>query len=298
MTTTRPKPFVFVLMPFSKDFDDVYQVGIRPACEAAGAYAERVDEQHYDGTILDRIYNQISKADVIVSEMTGRNPNVFYETGYAHALGKQVILLTRNADDIPFDLKNYPHIVHAGRIVDLVPNLTGKMKWALDTRDSSAESTRAGIEFYVEAISLSESPVICYRHPALKVRRFEFKLDLHNSIQQHVETQIVKIGFRTSANIEFVRDESFSRNARYLNTIALPEGGSLYLDNSPVELLPDSWDSRHYSFGISPDLSGGGSETLFVRAYSSSGLREYGFTIRIAPGHDEKHPSIVRDDDF
>jgi len=31
--------------------------------------------------------------------MTGRNPNVFYETGYAHALNKQVILLTQNADD-------------------------------------------------------------------------------------------------------------------------------------------------------------------------------------------------------
>ena len=87
MNTTAPKPFVFVLMPFDDEFRDIYEVGIKPACEKAGAYAERVDEQIFTESILDRIYNQISKADLIISDMTGRNPNVFYETGYAHALG-------------------------------------------------------------------------------------------------------------------------------------------------------------------------------------------------------------------
>jgi len=42
---TRPKPFVFVLMPFDNAFTDVYQLGIKAACENAGAYAERLDEQ-------------------------------------------------------------------------------------------------------------------------------------------------------------------------------------------------------------------------------------------------------------
>ena len=92
MKKTSPKPFIFVLMPFSDEFDDVYKLGIKPACEKVGAYAERVDEQIFKETILQRIYNQIAKADIIISEMTGRNPNVFYETGYAHALGKNVIL--------------------------------------------------------------------------------------------------------------------------------------------------------------------------------------------------------------
>ena len=46
MTTTAPKPFVFVLMPFSAEFDDIYQVGIKPACDEAGAYAERLSLIH------------------------------------------------------------------------------------------------------------------------------------------------------------------------------------------------------------------------------------------------------------
>ena len=74
----------------------------------------RVDEQIYQENMLSRIYNQISKADLIVADVTGKNPNVFYEVGYAHALGKKTILMTQDTDDIPFDLKHYPHIVYSG----------------------------------------------------------------------------------------------------------------------------------------------------------------------------------------
>jgi len=110
-------------MPFEASFDDVYKLGIKPAAESAGSYCERLDEQIFLESMLARIYNQIAKADLVVADMTGRNPNVFYEVGYAHALGKTVILLTKNADDIPFDLKHYPHIVYQGSIVDLKENL-------------------------------------------------------------------------------------------------------------------------------------------------------------------------------
>ena len=67
MEETNPKPFVFVLMPFSEEFNDAYQVGIKPACKDAGAYCERVDEQIFVENILERVYNQIAKADIIVA---------------------------------------------------------------------------------------------------------------------------------------------------------------------------------------------------------------------------------------
>ena len=66
-------------MPFDASFDDVYDLGIKPAANSAGAYCERVDEQIFEGSILARVYNQIAKADLIVADMSGRNPNVFYE---------------------------------------------------------------------------------------------------------------------------------------------------------------------------------------------------------------------------
>src|SRR3954454_10194145 len=101
----QSKQFVFVLMPFDVDFDDIYKLGIKGAVsEFQDLLAERVDEQIYREGILERIYRQIEVADIIVADMSGQNPNVFYEVGYAHAKQKLCILLTATADDIPFDL--------------------------------------------------------------------------------------------------------------------------------------------------------------------------------------------------
>jgi hypothetical protein len=60
---TGPKPFVFVLMPFSQKFSDIYTFGIKGAAEDVGAYAERIDEQIFNEGILERLFNQINKAD-------------------------------------------------------------------------------------------------------------------------------------------------------------------------------------------------------------------------------------------
>lgn len=147
-TSLAPKPFVFVLMPFDKSFKDIYKFGIRGAADDVGAYAERLDDQLFVEGMLDRIFNQISKADVIVADMTGRNPNVFYEVGYAHALGKLVVLLTQDVNDIPFDFKHRQHIVYGGEIDLLRSELAVKLQWAI----SEAKKGRAGSR--VERFSL------------------------------------------------------------------------------------------------------------------------------------------------
>jgi nucleoside 2-deoxyribosyltransferase len=122
--------FAFVLMPFDQKFDDIYKLGIKETAEQLGINAERVDEQiFHQENILERIYNQIIAADFIIADMTGRNPNVFYETGYAHAKGKICLLLTSNADDIPFDLKHHRHIIYGSSIQNLRQFLKNELTW-------------------------------------------------------------------------------------------------------------------------------------------------------------------------
>ncbi|CAG9249958.1 nucleoside 2-deoxyribosyltransferase [Paraburkholderia caribensis] len=139
------KPFAFVLMPFDKAFDDTYQIGIKETATKAGFICERVDEQIYQESMLERIYRQIDVADVIIADMTGKNPNVFYEVGYAHARGKLVILLTADSADIPFDLKHHRHIVYNGSPGTLRKQLAAELKWAKkeiqDLRDSRIKVT-------------------------------------------------------------------------------------------------------------------------------------------------------------
>lgn len=123
------KKFVFVLMPFNESFDDVYQLGIKAACQSEKIYCERVDEQYYEGSMLDRIYNQIQHADYIIADMSTKNPNVFYEVGYAHALQKKVVLITQEESDIPFDLKHFYHIIYSKNKLSV---LNGKIKNRID----------------------------------------------------------------------------------------------------------------------------------------------------------------------
>lgn len=194
---TTPKPFVFVLMPFKDDFKDIYEVGIKETAKEVGAYAERVDEQVFSEGILERIFNQINKADVIVADMTGRNPNVFYEVGYAHALGKIVLLLTQNGDDIPFDLRNKQHIIYGdtgGKIQILRSELKPKLNWAIN------ESKRERKEDYSKLILVSissgqqpnqftEIPEDCLSKPIpiIRYKPYKYTFQLYNNSSQEIQ---------------------------------------------------------------------------------------------------------------
>jgi hypothetical protein len=155
------KKFVFVLMPFNTSFDDIYNYGIKQTCTELNSYCERVDEQIFSERILDRIYNQISKADIIIADMTGRNPNVFYEVGYAHGIGKKVILLTQNSDDIPFDLKHFPHIIYNGKIKILSDQLTKKLDWFLNADSSDViDALDFNMDFLIDGTKIVEGTII------------------------------------------------------------------------------------------------------------------------------------------
>ncbi|MBV6506262.1 MAG: hypothetical protein ILNGONEN_01835 [Syntrophorhabdaceae bacterium] len=97
----------FVLMPFEKGLKIVYQQAIRPACEKAGFKALRADELIGPYNIHRDIIRQLFSSDVIVADLTGWNPNVFYEMGIAHTLDNKTILIIQEGNRLPFDIGNY-----------------------------------------------------------------------------------------------------------------------------------------------------------------------------------------------
>jgi nucleoside 2-deoxyribosyltransferase len=151
---TSPKPFIFVLIPSKKSFKNVYELAIKEAANSCNAYAEKLDEQIFNEGMLDRIYNQINKADIIIADMSGKNENVFYEVGYAHALGKTVLLLTQNTDDIPFDLKHRQHIKYSpDDIQSLKTELHKRIEWALKATETQKKPSN--ITLFVNGQMLS-----------------------------------------------------------------------------------------------------------------------------------------------
>ena len=100
-------PKAFVLMPFSQEFDDVYNDFIKPTLEAVGFEVSRADEIKGQNNILRDIIQGIANSDLIVADLTGENANVFYELCIAHHLRKPDIRITQCIDDYPFDLRMY-----------------------------------------------------------------------------------------------------------------------------------------------------------------------------------------------
>lgn len=117
---------VFVAMPFSEDYRDIYMLGIREVVSNAGLVCMRVDEIEFSGRVISEIFDQIRASGFVVAEVTEPNPNVFYEVGIAHALDKTVVLCTKNSDAIPFDLRDQNHIVYRD-IVDLRERLNKRI---------------------------------------------------------------------------------------------------------------------------------------------------------------------------
>lgn len=105
----------FVMMPFREPFDALYKdVIFEVAARRLGFEVTRVDEIVGPGIIMDDIRQKIDEAHVVVAEISSPNPNVFYELGYAHALGKPAVLLARRevGKDLPFDIRGYRAIFY------------------------------------------------------------------------------------------------------------------------------------------------------------------------------------------
>jgi hypothetical protein len=75
---------------------------------------ERADAKILTMPILEKIVDYIKKSDLLIADCSGRNSNVFYELGIAHALNKKVILITKDPiSDAPSDVKHFEFIPYS-----------------------------------------------------------------------------------------------------------------------------------------------------------------------------------------
>lgn len=102
---------IFMLMPFEQpDLQEVYKDHIVKVAHACRLTIKRGDDFFTQQSIMQDIWGAINAAKLIIADCTGRNPNVFYELGIAHTLGKKTIVITREENDIPFDLRHLRYI--------------------------------------------------------------------------------------------------------------------------------------------------------------------------------------------
>ena len=98
------RPMLFVAMPFGPEWSASVQQAVERAAAACGFRAVRGDATLSAGTIMNQVWDGIRHADAVIADVTGRNPNVLYEAGMAHAIGKPVVLLMQDHESAPFDI--------------------------------------------------------------------------------------------------------------------------------------------------------------------------------------------------
>lgn len=287
------KGFIFVLMPFSEKFNDVYHYGIKKTANDCGFYSERVDEQIFEGTILSRIYNQIQKADLIIADMTDRNPNVFYETGYAHALQKNVILLTQSTDDIPFDLKHYPHIIYNGNIKFLSEELTKKINWLAEQGEQKID-TSTYLEIYNDGKLIKDGSTI----KAIWVEKEgRWGLDDDSEEEKKKKEDKIRENAELKINLDFfnnglseIKDinemalvfdnvytsERFNSEYSFDKITKLPNDKVLMKLDSLYSIYPQAWESKSINLG-KKKLFLENPPNAVLRLFTNTGIRDIEF---------------------
>ncbi|NJC49485.1 UNVERIFIED_ORG: hypothetical protein GGR78_002770 [Xanthomonas campestris] len=99
------------MMPFSAPFNPVY-AKLQEIAVSVGMECKRADDIWEAHAVIQDVVNLIDRASVVICDCTGRNPNVFYEIGLAHAFGREVILIAQSGDDIPFDLRHIRYLTY------------------------------------------------------------------------------------------------------------------------------------------------------------------------------------------
>lgn len=253
-------------MPFKSEFDEIYALGIREACKAAGAHCERVDEQMFDENILEHIYNQIAKADVIVADMTGQNPNVFYETGYAHALNKRVILLTQDRQDIPFDLSHYTHIVYGGKILPLRGDLERRIRWCIENPKESLSRIDTNLRFSIKGVAIDSAVVevnrlgYCY-----------FNLDIHNPAGRVADWRVYNLALILPGRADF-------KEPTVLSAAKISDDEYIFTLEHKHNIFPFGWLSLKVVFELLNRLDE--AQGITLRLFTEVGYKDYTFTMR------------------
>ena len=109
-TSTRYRAgTAFIMMwidPTQPELSDVVDV-VKEAFGKFDIKAIRADDIEHEGRITDRVLSEIQTSEFLFADLSGSRPNVYYEVGFAHALGKRVILFRKAGTGIHFDLANY-----------------------------------------------------------------------------------------------------------------------------------------------------------------------------------------------
>lgn len=118
------------MMPFRAEFTPVYEA-IQGAVEALSLQCRRADDIWENHQIMDDVISLLWRARLVIADLTSKNANVFYETGIAHSMGRDVVQIAQSIEDVPFDLRGIRTLIYL-RNGEGLASLRGDLKNRID----------------------------------------------------------------------------------------------------------------------------------------------------------------------
>ena len=214
--------------------------------------------------------------------MTGRNPNVFYETGYAHALNKKVILLTQKISDIPFDLTHYPHIIYDGKIIKLKEELKKRVDWLIKNPSKKELPNEFVIDLYINGTKLQTENKLeqSIKYPYFSATGHYAKTALSLKIDVCNTSNFI---YDSHLKIGIIIGYDFSRNSfkDIKKVIKVSETEFLHLSSKYSNIYPLAWESFEVTLLSDTNQDFTDEEITFtVRLFSEIGIKDYPVTIK------------------
>ena len=127
-------------MKFGDDvLNSAYTAVVKPVVKKFGLTCIRVDEIPDSGKISDQILEAIAESKYVIADLSGARPNCYYEAGFAHALGKEMILTIRDGESAHFDLQGHRFIQWKTES-DYKKQLTKRIKALEETKATSSDN--------------------------------------------------------------------------------------------------------------------------------------------------------------
>jgi YesN/AraC family two-component response regulator len=149
----------FVIMPFSdsksctsEEWTEIFNELIKPSIEKSGFNYNCKRSEALAGNIIEDILDELNRADLVIADLTDKNPNVFYELGVRHALRNTTILISQNIDDIPFDLRPYAIQIYNWKTIAKRKEFMDKIKIIIQEFEDNHIKTLSPVRKYLKLI--------------------------------------------------------------------------------------------------------------------------------------------------
>ena len=154
----KPKKKCFVIMPFSdtkscseKEWLEIFNHLIKPAVEESDFNYECKRSEALSGNIIEQIMDDLNRADIVIADLTDKNPNVFYELGVRHALRNATVLITQNMEDIPFDLRPYAAQLYRWKVTEDKQRFKSRIKEIFKFIENNPDKSISPVKKYLSS---------------------------------------------------------------------------------------------------------------------------------------------------